>query len=115
MRFKALTDSQLEAYGREGCLGAIPALTTAEAAHFREALEAQEALMGGRLKRMDNCHLFFRWAYDLATHPAVLDVLEDILGPKLFVHSTRIFYKHPHDAAYVSWHQDGTYSQLNSK
>jgi non-heme Fe2+,alpha-ketoglutarate-dependent halogenase len=115
MRSKALTDSQLEAYERDGCLGPIPVLTSEEAAAFRGALEAQEALMGGRLKRMDNCHLFFRWAYDLATHPAVLDVLEDILGPDLFVHSTRIFYKHPYDPAYVSWHQDGTYSQLNSK
>jgi len=115
MRPKTLTDSQLKAYEQHGCLSAIPVLTVEEVACFRGTLEAQEALMGGRLKRMDNCHLFFRWAYDLATHPAVLDVLEDILGPDLFVHSTRIFYKHPHDPAYVSWHQDGTYSQLNSK
>jgi len=71
--------------------------------------------MGGVLKRMDNCHLFFRWAYDLATHPGVLDILEDLLGPDLFVHSTRIFYKHAHDPSYVSWHQDGRYSSLNSK
>ena len=64
--------------------------------------------MGGTLRRMDNCHLFFRWAYDLAMHPSVLDVIEDLLGPDLFVHSTRIFYKHPHDPSYVTWHQDGT-------
>jgi non-haem Fe2+, alpha-ketoglutarate-dependent halogenase len=112
---KALTESQLEAFKLDGCLSAIPALTAQEAERFRAALQEQEALMGGRLKRMDNCHLFFRWAYDLATHPAVLDVMEDVLGPNLFVHSTRVFYKHPYDPAYVSWHQDGTYSQLNSK
>ena len=63
---------------------------------------------------MDHSHLFFRWAFELATHPAVLDVMEALLGPDLFVHSTRIFYKHPHDPSYVSWHQDGLYSSLSS-
>src|SRR5205823_14981841 len=67
------------------------------------------------VKRIDNTHLFFRWAYDLAVHPRVLDVVEDLLGPNLFVHSTRILYKRPHDGSYVSWHQDGVYSNLSSK
>jgi non-heme Fe2+,alpha-ketoglutarate-dependent halogenase len=112
---KVLSESQLEAYERDGCICPIRALPANEAAAFRHALEEQETYMGGTLKRMDNCHLFFRWAYNLATHPGVLDVLEDLLGPDLFVHSTRIFYKHAHDPSYVSWHQDGRYSSLNSK
>jgi non-haem Fe2+, alpha-ketoglutarate-dependent halogenase len=110
-----LSESQLALYEQDGCLCPIRALPSSEAAVFRRALEEQESYMGGALKRMDNSHLFFRWAYDLATHPGVLDILEDLLGPDLFVHSTRIFYKHPHDPSYVSWHQDGRYSSLNSK
>jgi non-heme Fe2+,alpha-ketoglutarate-dependent halogenase len=112
---RVLSDSQIADYERDGCLCPITVLSPGETQKFREALERQEQCMGGYLKRMDNCHLFFRWAYELAMQPAVLDVLEDILGPDLFVHSTRIFYKHPHDPAYVSWHQDGIYSKLNSK
>jgi ectoine hydroxylase-related dioxygenase (phytanoyl-CoA dioxygenase family) len=112
---KILSQAQLAGYERDGCLCPVRALSAGEAANFRRSLEEQEAYMGGILKRMDNCHLFFRWAYDLATHPRVLDVLEDLLGPDLFVHSTRIFYKHAHDPSYVSWHQDGRYSSLNSK
>lgn len=112
---EALTESQLADYERDGCICPIAVLSPAEALRFREALERQEACMGGKLKRIDNSHLFFQWAFELATHPAILDVMESLLGPDLFVHSTRVFYKHAHDPAYVSWHQDGVYSNLNSK
>jgi non-heme Fe2+,alpha-ketoglutarate-dependent halogenase len=112
---RILSNSQVADYEQEGSLCPVTVLSPIEVQTFREALEEQERFMGGYLKRMDNCHLFFRWAYELAVHPRVLDVLEDILGPDLFVHSTRIFYKHAHDPSYVSWHQDGIYSKLNSK
>jgi ectoine hydroxylase-related dioxygenase (phytanoyl-CoA dioxygenase family) len=112
---KVLLDAHLQSYQNEGFICPVRVLSEGEAGVFRAALAEQEAIMGGRLLRMDNSHLFLRWAYDLALHPKVLDTLEDLLGPDLFVHSTRIFYKHPHDPAYVSWHQDGTYSSLNSK
>jgi len=112
---KVLSGAQIGDYERDGCLCPVTVLSPSDAQRFRAALEQQEQFMGGYLKRMDNCHLFFRWAYELAMHPGVLDVLEDILGPDLFVHSTRIFYKHPHDPSFVSWHQDGIYSKLNSK
>lgn len=112
---RVLSEIQISDFEREGCLCPVTVLSTTEAQRYREALEQQELCMGGYLKRMDNCHLFFRWAYELSMHPGVLDVLEDVLGPDLFVHSTRIFYKHPHDPSYVSWHQDGIYSRLNTK
>lgn len=112
---KVLSDSQVADYERDGCLCPVTVLSSDDVQKFRGALEEQEQCMGGYLKRMDNCHLFFRWAYELAMHPRVLDVMEDVLGPDLFVHSTRIFYKHPHDPSYVSWHQDGLYSKLNTK
>ena len=32
----------------------------------------------------------------------MLDVVEDIIGPNILVHSTSIFCKYPHDPAYVS-------------
>jgi ectoine hydroxylase-related dioxygenase (phytanoyl-CoA dioxygenase family) len=43
----------------------------------------------------------------------VLDAVEDVLGPDILVHSSTIFWKHPHDPAYVSWHQDGYYVGLS--
>ena len=51
-------------------------------------------------------HLHFRWAYELATRPAVLDAVEDIVGRDVLVHSTTFFCKQPHDPGFISWHQD---------
>jgi ectoine hydroxylase-related dioxygenase (phytanoyl-CoA dioxygenase family) len=58
-------------------------------------------------------HLHFRWAHELATHPRVLDAVEDLLGPDLLVWATEVFAKHPHDAAVsIGWHRDRPYMGL---
>ncbi len=67
-------------------------------------------MSGGTLKRFDSVHLFFRWAYRLATHPGVVDAVESILGDDILIDGTLVFCKFPHDPAYVSWHQDSVYS-----
>ena len=54
-------------------------------------------------------HLLFTWLADLVRHPAILDAVEDVLGPNLLVWSTSFFIKAAGDPAYVSWHQDATY------
>ena len=36
-------------------------------------------------------HLFFRWSYDLVTHPAVLDAVEAVLGANVMVWASSIF------------------------
>jgi ectoine hydroxylase-related dioxygenase (phytanoyl-CoA dioxygenase family) len=113
-RLRILTLEQVQRYEREGVLFPVPVLAADDLMRFGSALEDLVAHLGGHLKRLDQCHLFFRWAYDLALHSAVLDVVEDLIGPDILVHSSRIFYKHPHDPAYVSWHQDGRYSGLNA-
>jgi ectoine hydroxylase-related dioxygenase (phytanoyl-CoA dioxygenase family) len=111
---RILEPAAIAAYENDGVLFPIPVLSESEVLKFRSALEAVEAHLGGKLKRMDWTHLFFRWAYDLAIHPAVVDAIAGILGSDIFVHSSRIFYKHPQDPSYVGWHQDGTYSGLNA-
>ncbi len=59
------------------------------------------------VSRADGFHLFFRWAWDLCTHPRLLDCLEDLLGPVILLRHTRIFYKYGQSLARVNWHQDG--------
>lgn len=60
----------------------------------------------GLTPRHAQLHLHFDWAFALATRPAVLDAVEQIVGPDVLVHSTSLFCKQPHDPAFVSWHQD---------
>jgi non-heme Fe2+,alpha-ketoglutarate-dependent halogenase len=111
---KALSPEQVERYARDGALFPIPVLTPEEVARFRAGFEELEARLGGRPRPIGLSHLFFRWAYELATHPAVADVVEDVLGPDLLVQGSLIICKYPGDSSYVAWHQDGTYSGLHS-
>ena len=111
-----LTASQLERYHRDGVLFPVPALTRNEAARFRAAFEDVTARLGGRptSQALSQTHLYFPWAYELATHPAILDAVEAVLGPDLLVWTVSIFAKYPRDPGYISWHQDGTYWGLDS-
>jgi non-heme Fe2+,alpha-ketoglutarate-dependent halogenase len=111
---KSLSPEQVSAFYRDGYVFPKQVLSSAEITKYRGDLQSLSDHMG-KLKRFDQCHLFFRWAYDLAIHPKVLDVIEDIIGPDILIHSTRIFYKHPYDPSYVSWHVDGRYSGLNDQ
>ncbi len=111
-----LSAKQIESYGRDGVLSPIPVLTPEETARYRAAVEDLESRLGGKPgpAAMTQPQLHFRWAFDLATHPAVLDSIEQILGPDILVHSASIFSKHPRTADFVSWHQDGYYWGLDA-
>ena len=111
---KRLDAAQVERFRRDGALSPIAVLDPSDVLRFREAIDEMESLLGGSLQRIDNIHFHLRWARDLVCHAAVVDVLEDILGSEVLVHSSRIFAKQPRDGTYVNWHQDGRYSQLGT-
>ena len=54
-------------------------------------------------------HLLFTWANELARHPAILDAIEDIIGPDILCWNVHLFAKDPDGTSYVSWHQDAAY------
>lgn len=52
-------------------------------------------------------HLIERWVWDLATHPAILDMIEKQIGPNITFWSSHLIAKPPHTGRPVPWHQDG--------
>ena len=46
---------------------------------------------------------------ELATHPAVLDCVEALLGPDILLMGSHFFCKYGPTEAFVAWHQDVTY------
>src|SRR5262245_40158306 len=112
---KRLTQSELNSYHQDGILFPIPALEENEIREYRACLKELETCLGGLPKshELGQCHLFFGWAYRLASHPCILDAVEDVVGPDIMVHATTVFQKRPYDATFVSWHQDGYYLGLN--
>ena len=113
---RALSDSQVAAYGERGYHFPIRAFSEAEAGGHYQRLVDSERLAGGQFKGRLNqrIHLLFPWLFDLVNHPAILDAVEPVLGPDLFCWSSGFFHKRPGDGNYVSWHQDATYWGLSS-
>ena len=112
----SLTEQEVEKYHHDGVLFPLPVLDRATADTCLDEVNRLEQALGGRPRptELSQMHLHFDWAYRLVSHPRVLDAVEGVLGPDIIVWSAGLFNKHPHDSSYVSWHQDGTYWELDS-
>src|SRR5262249_31803990 len=104
--------AQREQYDQDGFVFPLPVLAAAEAQRFRCASDALEHSLGGKPRTIEvrQMHLHFPWAWQLATHPRILDAVEDILGPNLLIWATELFTKHAHDGKLsIGWHRDRPY------
>ncbi|HEX9982911.1 MAG TPA: phytanoyl-CoA dioxygenase family protein [Thermoanaerobaculia bacterium] len=88
----------------------IPVLTPAELAEIRHEYAQIVDAHGGNLRSFDRSHYYFGWAYDLVTHPSIVDTVASILGNDVLVWGSLILSKPPHDDAFIAWHQDGAYA-----
>jgi Phytanoyl-CoA dioxygenase (PhyH) len=107
-----LTDAQRIGFDKDGLAFPIRVLSSAEVDRYRAACDALETHLGGKPRTIEvrQMHLHFRWAYELATHPRILDAVEELLGPDLLVWATELFAKHARDEfVSVGWHRDRPY------
>ena len=106
----------LAQYHRDGFYFPLPVLSAAGARSYRDKLEAYERASGGPIKgnMRHKVHLLFTWANELARHPAILDAVEDVIGPDILCWGTNFFIKEAQSPSYVSWHQDATYWGLST-
>jgi non-haem Fe2+, alpha-ketoglutarate-dependent halogenase len=117
---KSLTPGQVARYHADGGLAPIAVLSADEVAGYRASLERFERDAGTPIMRhpdrptiWSKPHLLFTWVDAIVRHPAVLDVVEDIVGPNIRVFHTNIFVKEPHSAEFITWHQDGAYNGVS--
>lgn len=112
---KLLTPSQVEAWTRDGFTSPVRVMSPSEAHQYRVALETHEAKTGQPLQGnwRHKTHLLFTWADALVHHPAILDAVEDAIGPDILCWTTNFFIKEANSPGFVSWHQDSTYWGLD--
>ncbi|MGB0505902.1 MAG: phytanoyl-CoA dioxygenase family protein [Pikeienuella sp.] len=112
---KILTEDQIAAYHRDGFLSPVTVMTEEEAADFRARFEAAEAKWPEATQGVhrNNAHLNLTVLDELTHHPAILDAVEDLLGPDLLICGTVLFIKEAGDPGFVSWHQDVKYMGLD--
>jgi len=116
---KKLSAAQVEAYARDGFLSPNLALEPEEAAACLRRLESFEQTVGGPLtseqtdaRYRSRTHVLLSWVHALTRHPAILDTVEDLIGPDILVYTSTWFIKEPESAAIAAWHQDATYFGL---
>ncbi len=119
---KVFTAQQVADYRERGYAAPVRVLSAQDSAEFCAAFGAYEISKWGISGRayddqdgrewLRKPHRYARWAYELATHPRVVDAIEDILGASVMLWDTKLFPKPARSASYVSWHQDGTYLGL---
>jgi hypothetical protein len=111
---KSLSTDAVAFYRQHGYYAPVRVLSSHQADRVREQLELHEAAHGrlrGPLRHKS--HLLFTWLDDLIRTPAILDAVEDVIGPNILAWGTSFFVKEAHDSSYVSWHQDSTYWGLD--
>jgi len=107
---KSLTPAIVQQYQERGYYAPVPVMSRDAAAVIRRRLEAYEAEHGAlRGETRHKSHLLFTWLDALIRHPAILDAVEDVIGPDILCWGSSFFIKEAHNPAFVSWHQDSTY------
>lgn len=115
---RVLFPPMLTCFKQDGIVFPISVLTPGETRFYRQACDELERQLGGKPRTVEvrQMHLHFRWAFELASHPRVLDAVEELLGPDLVIWATELFAKHPHDAAVsIGWHRDRTYLEFDPR
>ncbi|NNE23602.1 MAG: phytanoyl-CoA dioxygenase family protein [Rhizobiales bacterium] len=106
-----------ERYHEDGYCFPVDILSRDEAAHYRSQLETLEARIAGsrvgNKGQLNYPQVIFKFAAELVRHPALLDIVEQIIGPDILVWGGTFFTKEPHTDSYVSWHQDMRYWGLD--
>ena len=113
---KLLSQEQCDRYRENGILFPVAVLSESELTMYRGAFDDFECRHKSPrdTTQLGQCHLNMTWAWDLATHPRILDAVEDLIGEDILIHSSTIFYKRPRTPNFVSWHQDGYYWGLSA-
>jgi hypothetical protein len=112
---KSLSPAAIEQYRRDGYHFPVRVMSSADAARGRARLESVERDLGGPLRGIYRLkpHLLLTWLSDLVRHPAILDAVEDVVGPDILCWNSSFFTKEATSPGYVSWHQDATYWGLS--
>ena len=105
-----------ERYAAEGCAYPIDILSRSEAAGYRARVEEAERRLGDeRPFPYLKPYLALTLVNELVRLPAVLDVVERIIGPDILVWDGALIVKEPHTQGKFTWHQDLTYWGLSPK
>ncbi len=103
-----LAEDNVETFFAEGYLTGLPVFDAQGVRKNLEGLAALQHSLGGRpLLEATYCQERCQpYQFEIASHPVVLDYVEDILGPNFFLWCSHVVSKEPHEKRPFTWHQD---------
>jgi non-heme Fe2+,alpha-ketoglutarate-dependent halogenase len=66
-----------------------------------------------RFPRNRNATCLFAWADEIVHHPALLDAVQDVIGPDILLFHFTLQTKEGHRPTFAEWHQDDAYFHLD--
>src|ERR1041384_44852 len=110
-----LTSQQIEFFKSEGYLYPFRAVEREEAREFRLNIEKYKQNPEPRTQKALKLksYLSIMRLYNHVRNPAILDVVESLLGPNLLCIGAALFVKDAQDNRFVSWHGDSAYFGLD--
>ena len=106
-----LTNAQVHEYQENGVLFPLKVLDETERTSVLDAIaridQQPEHLRRGYL--IHRSHVISKTLADVCRNPKILDKVESVLGPNIYVWASNFFLKEPKSPAYVGWHQDAAY------
>ena len=111
---KKLTQTQIDAFYRDGFVSPVDVFTEEEAKQLRAELEAAEEKWPDAFEgaARNNTHLNIMCLDEIVHNPVILDAIEDLISADILNYGTVLFLREPNDFGFVSWHQDARYMGL---
>ena len=104
-----LSRQEVEMFHQQGYLGPYAVCSPEEMAEIRTRIERVITLEGPNPRsKVQSRHMDQRIVYELASHPAIVERINDLMGPDLVLWATNFFIKYPGDKE-IPWHQDLNY------
>jgi len=111
---RRLSLNEKNQFEKDGYLTGLPVFDKSA----REDLNNFFTLLSSRLDKSIDLNQTAQWQkasltfYNLCITPAILDYVEDLIGPNFMLWGGQFFLKEPHDGSVVPWHQDAQYWPL---
>lgn len=107
---KALSVEQVNQFDRDGVLLPVRGISVDQAHEYRskiEEMETKKNMSGASL--FTNGHLLYQWQHELATHPFITQIVEDLIGSSFYIWKCQLWIKEPKGGSFIGWHQDAAY------
>ena len=112
---RRLTQEEKEQYINEGYVTGLPVFSENAVKDLHDWYDELSSKLPPNIdiNKTNMWHKASKKFHDLCRTPAILDYVEDLLGPNFVRWGGQFFSKEPKDGSVVPWHQDAQYWPLN--